>query len=93
MTTLADPAAQPVLHTGWFQALAAFVAINTLIYAALASPSSSPDGGPSRKPPATTTAIRIGWEPKDHRPELLRRLLQAGKVERTQAEGSADFPR
>ena len=25
-----------LLHTGWFQALAAFVAINTLIYAALA---------------------------------------------------------
>ena len=25
-----------VLETGWFQALAAFVAINTLIYAALA---------------------------------------------------------
>lgn len=24
-----------VLHSGWFQALAAFVAINTLIYAAL----------------------------------------------------------
>jgi hypothetical protein len=25
-----------VLHSGWFQALAAFVALNTLIYAALA---------------------------------------------------------
>ena len=25
-----------VLHTRWFQALAAFVAINTLVYAALA---------------------------------------------------------
>ena len=25
-----------VLHTGWFQALATFVAINTVIYAALA---------------------------------------------------------
>ena len=24
-----------VLHSGWFQALAAFVAVNTLIYAAL----------------------------------------------------------
>ena len=24
-----------VLHSGWFQALAAFVALNTLIYAAL----------------------------------------------------------
>ena len=37
MTTLAGILlSSDVLHTGWFQALAAFVAINTLIYAALA---------------------------------------------------------
>ena len=30
-----NPASSSVLHSGWFQALAAFVAINTLVYAAL----------------------------------------------------------
>ena len=35
MTSLVESSFKSVLDSGWFQALAAFVAVNTLIYAAL----------------------------------------------------------
>ena len=54
-----------VLDSGWFQALAAFVAVNTLIYAALSLAKLIPRKAPS--PPPHTLGVASGFRPSGRR--------------------------